>query len=100
MSEFLPGVGPVYTHHTEIIHQPIAQDKVPGKPTPELTPEQVKAMDAALAHDREGEAVLALVGLWSGGMLLKDLAEEHFHVPDDEDENEEKPKVKPKLPEE
>jgi hypothetical protein len=100
MSEFLPGVGPVYTHQTEIIHQPIAQDQVPGKPTPPLTPEQVKALDAAMTHDRDGEAVAGLIGLWSGGMLLKDLAKEHFHLPEDEDDDPEGPKEMPELPEE
>jgi hypothetical protein len=96
MSEFLPGVGPVYTHKTEIIHQPIAQEQVPGKPTPPLTPEQIKAMDAALTRDREAETVAGLIGLWSGGMILKDLTKEHFCLPQDEEEEDEKNKEKAK----
>jgi hypothetical protein len=32
--------------------------------------------------------VLGLVGLWTGTLLLKDLAAEHFHLPTEEEEEE------------
>jgi hypothetical protein len=98
MSEFMPGVGPVYQERTEIIHQPIAQEQVPGKPVPPLTPEQIRAMDEALARDSDNPSAAALIGLWGGGMLLKDLAKEHFHLPEDEDDDREKEEPKPALP--
>jgi hypothetical protein len=39
-----------------------------------------------------------MLGLWSGALLLNDLAKEHFTEPVDEEE--EKEKKKPKLKEE
>jgi hypothetical protein len=98
MSEFLPGVGPSHIHQAEVIHQPIAEAAVPAKPIPPLTPEQIQAVDQALAGDGENKDVAALVALWSGSMLLKDLAEEHFRLPVDDDEAEKKRKEKPTLP--
>jgi hypothetical protein len=97
MSEFLPGVGPVFSHHTEVNMHPVAEPSVPAKPTPPLTPEQIRAVDEAMARDQEAHTVANLLGLWTGSMLLRDLAEEHFSPPADEDEQ--KRKAKPKLPE-
>jgi hypothetical protein len=98
MSEFLPGVGPVHTHQAEVIHQPLAEAAVPAKPIPPLSPEQVQAVDQALAGDQESHEVAGLLSLWAGSMLLKDLAEEHFHLPADDDLAEQKRKEKPSLP--
>ncbi len=98
MSEFLPGVGPVHVHQTEVIHRPIAEAAVPAKPIPPLSPEQIQAVDQALAGDSENKEVAGLLSLWAGSMLLKDLAEEHFKLPVDEDEAERKRKEKPTLP--
>jgi hypothetical protein len=99
MSEFLPGVGPAHSQQTEILHQPICEAAVPAKPIPPLTPEQIQAVDKALAADPESQAVAGLFGFWSGSMLLKDLAEEHFRLPVDDDVEEKKRKDKPALPE-
>jgi hypothetical protein len=99
MSEFLPGVGPAHSQQAEILHQPISEAAVPAKPIPPLTPEQIRAVDQALAGDQESHNVAGLLGLWGGSMLLKDLAEEHFHLPADEDLEELKRKQKPALPE-
>jgi hypothetical protein len=97
MSEFMPGVGPIHSPRVEIVQPPIDEAAVPAKPEPGLTAEQIKAVDAALAKDRESATVAGLIGLWSGSMLLKDLAEEHFHLPADEDERDRS--AKPSLPE-
>jgi len=99
MSEFLPGVGPAHSYQAEVIHQPLSEAAVPAKPIPPLSPEQIQAVDRALAADGESHAVAALLGFWTGSMLLKDLAEEHFHLPVDEDLAEKKRKEMPSLPE-
>ncbi len=101
MSEFLPGVGPVFQHQTEVTIPAQVDAGVPAKPLPDLTPEQLKAIDAAMAQaqaqDQESQTVIGLLGMWAGSMLLKDLAEEHFHVPAD-DPAEAARKNKPSLP--
>jgi hypothetical protein len=99
MSEFLPGVGPVFAKQAEVQFPPIAEAAVPAKPLPPMTPEQVRAVDAALARDDESATVASLLGLWTGSMLLHDLAEEHFHLPADEDEDEKKRQELPSPPE-
>jgi hypothetical protein len=66
------------------------------QPTPP-TPDQVRAADAVFSQNREHSVVAGMLGLWSGGLLLHDLAKEHFAEPvDDEEETQKK---KPKLPE-
>jgi hypothetical protein len=97
MSEFLPGVGPVHEQHTQINIPSLDEAAVPEKPIPPLTAEQVRAVDAALAHenDQESATVAGLLGMWTGSMLLKDLAQEHFSPPADEELIQEKPKAKP-----
>jgi hypothetical protein len=96
MSEFMPGVGPVHNPRVEIQQPPLDQAAIPAKPEHPLTAEQIKALDAALARDRESDTVAGLLGMWTGSMILKDLAEEHFHLPVQEDEAKKK---KPALPE-
>jgi hypothetical protein len=88
MSEFLPGVGPVYSHKSEVIHQPVSEPAVPAKPLPPLSPEQIRAVDQAIAWDEENATVAALMGLWTGSMLLGDLAREHLNPPADEERDE------------
>jgi hypothetical protein len=58
-------------------------------PAPAVTPEQARAADAVFAEQKESSVLAGLLGLWSGGMLLKDLATEHFAQAEDEDEEEE-----------
>jgi hypothetical protein len=95
MSEFLPGVGPVTMRQAEVNLPPVTEAIIPAKPIPPLTPEQIQAVDAVLARDQESENVAALMALWSGGMLLKDLAEEHFHLPDREEQDTKRPEQNP-----
>jgi hypothetical protein len=95
MSEFLPGVGPVHEQHTQITIPSLDEAAVPEKPIPPLTPEQIRALDAALARDQESANVAGLIGLWTGSMLLKDLAKEHFSPPADDRPIEERQKGKP-----
>ena len=65
-------------------------------PAPAVTPEQARAADAVFAEQKEGSALAGLLGLWSGGMLLKDLATEHFaqaEVEEEEDKEKKQPKA-------
>jgi hypothetical protein len=56
-------------------------------------PEQVRAVEAVFAAKRhESEAVSGLLGLWTGAMVLNDVAADTFREPADEVEVEkEKP---------
>jgi hypothetical protein len=59
-------------------------------------PEQAKAVEAVFAaREQESQAVVGLLGLWTGTMLLNDLAIEAFSKPAGEVEpEEEKPRRK------
>jgi len=73
--------------------------KVPGLllPGPPLDSEQVRALEAVFAaKERESTAVSGLLGLWTGALVLHDLAVETFSEPAGEVEPEEKPKEKDK----
>jgi len=77
----------------------------PARPAEILPPseEQALATDeyfAQVADEPGAEAQVAagLMGLWSSTLLLHDLAVEHLRGPKDEDEDEEKPKRVPALP--
>jgi len=62
----------------------------PQHPVPPPTPEQVQAAEALFAaQDRESSTVAGLLGMWTGVMLLNDLAHEHLSEPVDELEDEE-----------
>jgi hypothetical protein len=67
----------------------------PGHPLPPSDPDKVQALDALFAKQRESEQVANLLGMWTGGILLADLAKEHFV--DDATESPEE-KKKPFLP--
>jgi hypothetical protein len=60
-----------------------------------LTPEEIRAVEEVFAHDQEAQAVAGLLGLWSGTLLLHDVARETF---DGAAEEEEKDPNNPKEP--
>jgi hypothetical protein len=69
----------------------------PPHPVPPPTPEQIRAAEAVFAaQEQESSAAAGLLGLWTGVMLLNDLAQEHFSPPAGEIEAEEErePRVK------
>lgn len=75
----------------------------PARPAEILPPteEQALATDeyfaqAADAPDAEAQAVAGLMGLWTGTLLLHDLAVEHLRGPKDEEEK--KPRRVPAPP--
>jgi hypothetical protein len=59
------------------------------------SPDQIRAADAVFAQNQEHSIVAGMLGLWSGAMLLNDLAKEHFtEAVDDEEEDKKEPKRK------
>jgi hypothetical protein len=73
--------------------EPPPADSVKPPPTP--SPEELRAADAVFAEQKDGSIVAGMFGLWSGALLLNDLAKEHFSEETDEEENEEeKPRKK------
>ncbi len=62
-------------------------DKVPGDDrAPPVTPEQVRTADEVFARDKESEQVLGMLGMWTGALLLRDIAVDTFDVTEDEKE--------------
>jgi hypothetical protein len=60
--------------------------EAPSAVLPAPTAEQVRAADGVFTDHKESQAVAGVIGLWTGVLLLHDLALEHFDVPADEDE--------------
>jgi hypothetical protein len=86
---------PVAVELDKAVFAPAAEAPAPllrGTP-PDV--EQVRALEAVFAaKERESTTVAGLLGLWTGTMILHDLAVETFTEPAGEVEDEEKPKKK------
>jgi hypothetical protein len=72
---------------------PLPPDAAQSQATPSL--EQMRAADAVFVQQEDNSVAAALFGVWSGALILNDLATEHFSEPVDEDE--EKKEMKPKT---
>ena len=59
---------------------------------PPATGEQVRTADAVTTTPTEGDKVLGMLGMWTGVLLLHDLAVEHFESR--EDQEQERPRKK------
>ena len=71
--------------------QPVVE--APSVALPAPTPEQVRAADGVFTErHKESETVAGLIGMWTGVLLLHDLAVEHLDAPE-EDEQPRKPKL-------
>src|SRR5437016_10097575 len=88
---------PVAVEVDKAIFAPAAAAPAPVLPGPSLDTEQVRALEAVFAtKEREATTVTGLLGLWTGTLILHDLAVETFSEPADEVEPEDKPKEKDK----
>jgi hypothetical protein len=69
--------------------------EAPGAALPAPTPEQVRAADGVFADHKQSEsdAVAGLIGMWTGVLLLHDLAVEHLDAPKDEDDLRPRPRL-------
>jgi hypothetical protein len=92
---------PVAIELNKAVIAPTAEAPSPLLPGPPLDSEQVRALEAVFAtKERESNTVSNVLGLWTGTLLLHDLAMETFTESDGELEPEEKPNEKdePELP--
>ena len=88
---------PVAVEVDKALFAPAHQSPAPVLPSSPSDLEQVRAVEAVFAaNERESTAVAGLLGLWTGTLVLHDLAVETFAEPVDEVEPEEKPKEKDK----
>jgi len=69
-----------------------------GVPPAPHNPDQMRAADAVFVQHEKDSGALGVFGMWSGALLLHDLAKEHFTEAVDEEEDNEK--KEPKLKEE
>ena len=69
-----------------------------GAPPAAQSQDQIRAADALFAQHQKDSSALGVFGMWSGALLLHDLAKEHFTESVDEEEEHEK--KEPKLKEE
>jgi len=97
---------PVAVHYDKAIFPPAFETPSPPHPDDIPDPQQVKAAEAVFAaqeqaQEKESNVVAGLVGLWTGTLLLHDLAIEAFSPPAGELDEEEQGKNKlwPKRPE-
>jgi hypothetical protein len=78
--------------HPALIVTPPSQLEPPPaetvKPPPTPSPEEIRAADAVFAEQKDGAVVSGMFGLWSGALLLNDLAKEQFSEEEDEEEEE------------
>jgi hypothetical protein len=92
MSQELPVNTPLTHVEIENLHAQVI-DQVPGEDRPvAVTPEQVRTADEFFAREKESKQVIGLMGLWTGALLLHDVAVETFDTSGEQDE--EKPRKK------
>jgi hypothetical protein len=78
-------------HPALVVSQPSQLEPPPAEivqPPPTPSPADLRAADAVFAEQKDGSVVAGMFGLWSGALLLNDLAREHFTEEADEEEDE------------
>jgi hypothetical protein len=80
------------------VHQPIivTESNVPDQPVLRSYQEHGEDLDRLFAQQRESEQVTNILGMWMGGMLLADLAQDHFGVDAEESFEQDKKDFPPK----
>jgi len=86
MSDELPIVAPVYHGPIEVVVPPEAVAPLPMESMTVPTPEQARAAEAAFTKNDESHLAAGLLGMWTGTLLLHDLAKEHFETEEDEEQ--------------
>ena len=81
----------------EVVVAPLIEAPAPPQHTLVADPDQARAVEALFAaRDKESDQVAGLLGMWTGTMILRDLAMETFSPKAGEVEaEEEKPKKAP-----
>jgi len=97
MADELTVAVPVRPHMIEVVQAPLLEQQPSAEVTTSLTPEQVEAREAVFRQEaqeqQESQQVAGMLGMWTGTLLLHDLAMEAFSGP----EIQEVPKM-PRLP--
>ncbi len=72
----------------EIVLMPVIDSTVPAESVTSVSPEQVHAREAVFTQQaqHEQQQVMGLIGMWTGALLLHDLALEHFEGRDEEEQ--------------
>jgi hypothetical protein len=88
-------IAPLVNIPAEAIMPPVEHLQLPGAVQEMPRPEQSRAAEAYFTHQQdENRQVAGLLGMWTGTLLLHDLAVEHFEERDDLDEEREMKKRK------
>jgi hypothetical protein len=95
MSDEFALVAPKIAIPSETVTPPVEHAPLPGVTVEAPPPEQVKAAEAYFTRQEENHLVAGLMGMWTGTLLLHDLAVEHFEERDDLDEARQRLKKKP-----
>jgi hypothetical protein len=95
MSDEFVLVAPKVVIPAETVVVPVEQVPMPGVTVEQPPPEQGRAAEAYFSRQEENHLVAGLMGMWTGTLLLHDLAVEHFEERDDIDEQRERRKQKP-----
>jgi hypothetical protein len=95
MSDEFALVAPRIEIPSETVTAPVEQAPLPGVTVEAPPPEQARAAEAYFTRQQENHLVAGLMGMWTGAMLLHDLAAEHFEERDEIDEARERMKKKP-----
>jgi hypothetical protein len=92
MSDEFALVAPRVVIPSETVTPPVEKAPLPGVTVEEPRPEQARAVEAVFTREEENRVVAGLMGMWTGALLLHDLAVEHFEERDDIDEARERQK--------
>ena len=95
MSDEFALVAPKIVIPSETVVPPVEQAPLPGVTVEAPPPEQARAAEAYFTREQENHLVAGLMGMWTAGVLLHDLAVEHFEGRDDLDEARARLKKKP-----
>jgi hypothetical protein len=94
MSDEFMIVAPKVIVPTETVVAPVEHAPLPGVTVEAPPPEQGRAAEAYFSREQENHLVAGLMGMWTGTLLLHDLAVEHFEGRDEIDEERERSKEK------
>ena len=86
MSDDFSLVAPKVVIPAEVVMPPVEEAPLPGVTVEAPPPEQARAAEAYFTREQENHLVAGLMGMWTGTLLLHDLAVEHFEGRDDLDE--------------
>jgi hypothetical protein len=86
MSDEFALVAPKVIVPAEVVMPPVEQAPLPGVTVEAPPPEQGRAAEAYFTREQENHLVAGLMGMWTGALLLHDLAVEHFEGRDELDE--------------